>query len=378
MQVKTNMGFTANSNIRSGAMVWSKDPNTGTVGYKMVMKTIHSVDPDTTTILVKDKQGRIQTIISDARHPYFAEYGSDTSPPNHSLGKEYNGNLPNAYWIDASKLKPGYRLVSDDGSWQTVIDVKVERKALNSYNLEVQNYHTFFIKGKDGSNAVWVHNTDCWVSVPTQNIAKEHVGGYEITTFNDNGRTVQVMKNPAYPATSKAAYIEVDVYGSGEHAVVKTAREGESDILREVGKRPKDVSTGQFISDPYVIVTDGKYNRPSLRKDVTEPLYAQYEFQNVGEHGQYKLKGTDIVIDGPFDIGHVPGWEHRRLDFAADQLGLTQAQFNDFVNAHPQNFRIENRSDNRNHKGEEPGAAGLDDRFTKLIIEDMKEFFNID
>ena len=48
------------------------------------------------------------------------------------------------------------------------------------------------------------------------------------------------------------------------------------------------------------------------------------------------------------------------------------------MNAHPQNFRIENRSDNRNHKGEEPGAAGLDDRFTKLIIEDMKEFFNID
>ena len=82
--------------------------------------------------------------------------------------------------------------------------------------------------------------------MPTQNIAKEHVGGYEITTFNDNGRTVQVMKNPAYPATSKAAYIEVDVYGSGEHAVVKTAREGESDILREVGKRPKDVSTGQL------------------------------------------------------------------------------------------------------------------------------------
>ncbi len=139
-----------------------------------------------------------------------------------------------------------------------------------------------------------------------------------------------------------------------------------------------DNNSGQFISDPYVIVTDGKYNRPSLRKDVTEPLYAQYEFRNVGEHGQYKLKGTDIVIDGPFDIGHVPGWEHRRLDFAADQLGLTQAQFNDFVNAHPQNFRIENRSDNRNHKGEEPGAAGLDDRFTKLIIEDMKEFFNID
>ena len=327
--------------------------------------------------LVKDQHGYIQTIISDGRHPYFAEYGTDANPPSHSLGKEYHGDIPDAYWIDASNLKPGYRLVSDDGSWQTVVDVKVERKALNSYNLEVQNYHTFFIKGEEGLNVVWVHNTDCWVSVPTQNIAKEYAGGHEITTFNDNGRTVQVMKNPAYPATSKAAYIEVDVYGSGEHAVVKTAREGESDILREVGKRPKDGHTGQFISDPYVIAADGKYNRPSLRKDVTEPLYAQYEFQNIGEYGQYKLKGTEIVIDGPFDIGHVPGWEHRRLDFAADQLGLTQTQFNDFVNAHPQNFRIENRSVNRSHQDEVPGPASLVDPSTRKIMENMKEFFNI-
>ena len=31
-------------------------------------------------------------------------------------------------------------------------------------------------------------------------------------------------------------------------------------------------------------------------------------------------------MNGPFDIGHIPEWEHRRLEEAAKQLGLTSSR----------------------------------------------------
>ena len=47
----------------------------------------------------------------------------------------------------------------------------------------------------------------------------------------------------------------------------------------------------------------------------------------------------------------------------------------DFVNAHPQNFGIENRSVNRSHQDEEPDPASLIDESSKNIIRDMRKFF---
>ncbi|MBF0786255.1 hypothetical protein E4T80_12350 [Muribacter muris] len=34
-------------------------------------------------------------------------------------------------------------------------------------------------------------------------------------------------------------------------------------------------------------------------------------------------------MKSPIDIGHAYGWEHRRLSLAANELNLTQKQFND-------------------------------------------------
>ena len=82
-------------------------------------------------------------------------------------------------------------------------------------------------------------------------------------------------------------------------------------------------------------------------------------------------KETGEIVNGPFDIGHIPGWEHRRLEEAAKQLGLTRQEFNDYVNARPQNFRLENRSKNRSHRNEMPGKDDILD-----IKQDMRNFMN--
>ncbi|MEE6032427.1 GH-E family nuclease [Avibacterium paragallinarum] len=89
------------------------------------------------------------------------------------------------------------------------------------------------------------------------------------------------------------------------------------------------------------------------------------------ENGDYYHTASDTTIKGPIDIGHIYGWEHRRLSLAAKELKMTQKEFNDYINAKADKFRLENRFDNRSHKNEMPGNGGLED-----IKQDMKQFLN--
>jgi len=63
---------------------------------------------------------------------------------------------------------------------------------------------------------------------------------------------------------------------------------------------------------------------------------------------------TGQPIDGPYDIGHIPGREHWRLVAEAGERGMTQAEFNNWVNSHPEWFRIESRAGNQSHGNEMP------------------------
>lgn len=80
------------------------------------------------------------------------------------------------------------------------------------------------------------------------------------------------------------------------------------------------------------------------------------------------------MIKSPVHIGHVHGWENRRLLKAAEELGMTQKQLNDYVNdpARRQRlFRLENARDNVRHRNELPGNDRLD-----IIKDDMRKFLN--
>ncbi|WP_334312836.1 GH-E family nuclease [Rodentibacter pneumotropicus] len=58
----------------------------------------------------------------------------------------------------------------------------------------------------------------------------------------------------------------------------------------------------------------------------------------------------------------------RRLSLAAKELGWSQNQLNNYVNARPQNFRLENMSENRSHRNEMLGKGDID-----RVINDMKK-----
>ena len=70
--------------------------------------------------------------------------------------------------------------------------------------------------------------------------------------------------------------------------------------------------------------------------------------------------------------GHIRGHENRRILSAAEEFELSQSQLNDYVNARPQFFQIEDAVQNLSHADELLGVDGLD-----RILADMKRFFGL-
>ena len=202
--------------------------------YQSVLNTVNSVDQDTVYLIIKDYKGQKQTIISDSHHPYFAHYGKDKNPPIPSIGKDYKGNIPNAYWIDAGKLKPGYRLLDNNGLWQTVTEIEVKQQSLNSYNLEVNHDHNFFIRGLGGKEGVLVHNKNCWGIIPS-NAKRTDIKGHKVYEFDDNGRKIRVIENPQWQKNSSnngPKYIEVKIRKDG---TVNYVGENTPNVVRNYG-----------------------------------------------------------------------------------------------------------------------------------------------
>ena len=127
---------------------------------------------------------------------------------------------------------------------------------------------------------------------------------------------------------------------------------------------------GRFMSDPGRVAPTLK--RPSLRKTIRDSVYDRYIKL---PDGSYAEKGnTSNIIKPPVHIGHRYGWENRRLIKAADELGMTQSQLNEYVNDPKRTkklFALQNKAENESHNPmfEKPGNDGLD-----KIKEDMNDF----
>ncbi|MGO2562128.1 polymorphic toxin-type HINT domain-containing protein, partial [Psychrobacter sp.] len=212
MLVKTIAGYRPISEVQIGNMVLSKNEITGKLSYQSVSDHYNNAYNATVYINIKDSNGNTQTIVSNKIHPFFTQVNTSAQRPESSEGHNYRGNIDNAQWIDASNLKAGYQLLSEDGQWQVVQSVRQTDEPLSAYNLTVDNDHTYFVTGNDSTYGVWVHN-DCWSSLPdsaTYN-GKTTSDGRKLVTFVDaNGKRVTAYKgtdgrwyNPkVYPPTS--------------------------------------------------------------------------------------------------------------------------------------------------------------------------------
>lgn len=158
MLVQTITGYKPISEVQIGNMVLSKNEITGKLTYQSVSQHYNNAYSQTVYINIKDESGNTQTIVSNKIHPFFTQVSTNDSLPPSSEGHDYQGDIDNAQWIDASNLKAGYKLLSEDGQWQVVQSVIQTEEPLSAYNLTVNNDHTYFITGSDSAYGVWVHN----------------------------------------------------------------------------------------------------------------------------------------------------------------------------------------------------------------------------
>ncbi|MHB9124265.1 MAG: GH-E family nuclease, partial [Thermoanaerobaculia bacterium] len=92
--------------------------------------------------------------------------------------------------------------------------------------------------------------------------------------------------------------------------------------------------------------------RPHLRAETRRAILARADVVD----GRFRDANTFKVITGKYHIGHVPNREHRRLVREARAKGMNQAEFNDWVNAHPEWFQVEDVYENLSHRHEVPGV----------------------
>ncbi|MFE2124253.1 DUF4157 domain-containing protein [Rhodococcus aetherivorans] len=95
-----------------------------------------------------------------------------------------------------------------------------------------------------------------------------------------------------------------------------------------------------------------KLKRPSLWQSTKDAIKKAAE---TNSEGKFLDANTGEVIQGEPVYGHKYGREHRRLALEASEKGMTQEQFTQWVNEHPEWFQTETKANNESHRFEKPG-----------------------
>ncbi len=160
--ISTKNGLTPIEEIKLGDLVASRDENNpnGAIEWKPVTELFYN-DDDRITYLVtlRDESGNTDVYEVTDNHPFYVE----------SRG-----------WVDVGYLEGGMQVPSSDGSLLTVVGVEALNISPITYNIEVDEFHTYFV-GKQGA---WVHNQnpDC---PPCPTTGNNNVTQGEVGDFRD-------------------------------------------------------------------------------------------------------------------------------------------------------------------------------------------------
>jgi hypothetical protein len=110
-------------------------------------------------------------------------------------------------------------------------------------------------------------------------------------------------------------------------------------------------SNGQFQTDPNRPITDDTYARVTLRTSTKQAIEDAAPRDAEGNFIDPNT-GQSIPTEGPFQYGHVPGFEYWRSRDMAQAAGWTRGQFIDFEND-PSHYQIEDPYNNMSHQYEQ-------------------------
>jgi len=158
-QVLTRDGFEPIKSLIAGKdFVWARNEYSGEMDWKPVTAHYSNVYDETVAVtILNSRSGEFQTIRSNRIHPFYV------SNQNTIAESSQSGTNDTGQWIEAQYLQSGNLLFSSSQEGLHVSKVEITGEPLNAYNLTVEDYHTYFIRGdiSGGSQqAIWVHN-DC-------------------------------------------------------------------------------------------------------------------------------------------------------------------------------------------------------------------------
>ena len=214
--VKTQTGYKAIADIKAGDKVLSKNGHNGETGYKTVTAQYSNPYAETVYVHIADAADQSQTLIANKIHPFYT----------------------NGRWIEAGGLKAGDVLLAENGSQQTVQSVVIKAEPLKAYNLTVQDFHTYFVKGKGAeTDAVWVHNECDTADKSTGTSPKKEI----VTTNLGNKIDITPTNNHSIsptgvvpPLTGQIPNSSIDIYSRNGNFVTRRFYDANGNIKRDV------------------------------------------------------------------------------------------------------------------------------------------------
>jgi hypothetical protein len=131
--VETESGLKPIEKVEVGDLILSRDEKTGERSFKKAVATYETPDQRIIEIQFESEDGGTETIGATAEHPFWVKARG---------------------WVGAGDLLPGDEVFTSQGGWIKVSGSTWLSKRQTVYNLEVEDYHTYFV----GESGAWVHN----------------------------------------------------------------------------------------------------------------------------------------------------------------------------------------------------------------------------
>ena len=187
-------------------MVWAKDPVTGELALKQVLKTYERASEELIHIHVNGEE-----IITTPEHPFYH---------------------PIKGWTNAVHLRAGDLLVLRSGEYVVIEQVAHEilESPVKVYNFEVEDFHTYYV----GNRGVFVHNK-CDI-VSTRDLIPTH-------SLTNSRRQMNTLINDIKVNGIKEPIKYVDLNGTkyivdGHHRVAAAKVLGMKEVIAEEVKLP--------------------------------------------------------------------------------------------------------------------------------------------
>jgi len=134
--ISTIDGLKSIEDVQLGDLVAARDENnsSGEISWKPVTELFFNDDDRTTNLVTLENAAGEQELyeVTD-NHPFY---------------------IDGRGWVDVDHLEPGMQVPSSKGGLLTIITIEVLNSSPVTYNIEVDEFHTYFV----GGFGAWVHN----------------------------------------------------------------------------------------------------------------------------------------------------------------------------------------------------------------------------